>query len=539
MPPRFTGQLTALVNAGITPDTGTLTRALYSSDASLYRVPPAAVCRPESVAELVAIVDAARAARLPLTTRGAGTSIAGNAVGPGLVVDCSRLDRIAHIDVTGHAAIVEPGVVPARLTAAVAGHSLRFGPDPSTADRCTIGGMIGNNACGPRALGYGRTSDNVLGLDVITGTGEHLSLAAGHHPGSPALDALERLVRANLGVIRTEFGRFPRQVSGYSLEHLLPEHGFDVARFLVGSEGTLAVVTGARLRLVTDLPHSVLIVIGYRDMAAAADAMPRILPSGPTAVEGLDSRIVDVVRHRQGAAAVPTLPDGEGWLFVELTDADPARLATRAAALLAGAGGVAGEVITDPTRTARLWRIRADGAGLASIGLGKPSHSGWEDAAVPPAALGAYLRDLDALLGRHGLHGLPYGHFGEGCVHVRIDFELSTAAGVAGYRSFVEEAAVLAAGYGGSMSGEHGDGRARSELLGRMYSSQALALFSAVKHIFDPDNLLNPGVLVDPRPLDADLRLPAGRRTPAGCGAGRRPLTTARPCRGRGRQGSR
>ena len=507
MPAGFTDQLTALVAAGIEPDTGTLTRALYSSDASLYRVPPAAVCRPGTVPELVAIVDAARTAGLPLTMRGAGTSIAGNAVGPGLVLDCSRLDAVAHIDAAGHAAIVEPGVVPARLTAAVARHGLRFGPDPSTSDRCTIGGMIGNNACGPRALGYGRTSDNVLGLEVITGSGERLSLAAGHRPASPALDALEALVRANLGAIRTEFGRFPRQVSGYSLEHLLPEHGFDVARFLVGSEGTLAVVTGARLRLVTDLPHAALVVIGYPSMAAAADAMPRVLPSRPTAVEGLDSRIVDVVRRRQGAAAVPGLPVGEGWLFIELTDTDPQLLELRCAGLVGAAGGLASEVINDRERAARLWRIRADGAGLASVGLGKPAHSGWEDAAVPPEALGAYLRDLDVLLERHGLHGLPYGHFGEGCVHLRIDFELSSAAGVARYRSFVEEAAVLAAGYGGSMSGEHGDGR--SELLGRMYSSQTLALFAAVKHIFDPQNLLNPGVLVDPRPLDADLRLPA------------------------------
>ncbi len=509
MPAGFADQLTALVAAGIQADSGTLTRSLYSSDASLYRVPPAAVCRPRTVTELIDIVDAARGAGLPLTMRGAGTSIAGNAVGPGLVVDCSRLDAIAHVDPGAHAAIVEPGVIPARLTAAVGRHGLRFGPDPSTFDRCTIGGMIGNNACGPRALGYGRTADNVLGLEVITGTGERLSLAAGHRPDSAALDALEVLVRANLGVIRTEFGRFPRQVSGYSLEHLLPEKGFDVARFLVGSEGTLAVVTGARVRLVTDLPYSTLVVIGYRSMAAAADAMPRVLPSRPTAVEGLDSRIVDVVRHRQGAAAVPVLPAGEGWLFIELTDADPEVLAKRAAELVATAGGLAGEVIIDRERAARLWRIRADGAGLASVGLGVPAHSGWEDAAVPPEALGAYLRDLDSLLSRHGLHGLPYGHFGEGCVHLRIDFALSSAPGVARYRAFVEDAAVLAAGYGGSMSGEHGDGRARSELLGRMYSSQALALFAAVKHIFDPHNLLNPGVLVDPRPLDADLRLPA------------------------------
>lgn len=522
----FTDQVAALAAAGFELDTSTLSRALYSSDASLYRVPPVAIARPDSVDELFELLDAARAARLPLTSRGAGTSIAGNSVGPGLVVDCSRLNRIALLEVSRKAAIVEPGVVAARLTAAVSEYGLRFGPDPSTVDRCTIGGMIGNNACGARALGYGRTADNILGLDVVTGTGERLALASRsrkqlvdisvHRPASPTLAALYDLVMANLGVIRTEFGRFPRQVSGYSLEHLLPEHGFDVARFLAGSEGTLAVVTAARLRLVADLPHAALVVIGYPDMAAAADATPRVLPLRPTAVEGLDRRIVDVVRRRQGPSAVPELPDGEGWLFVELTDDDPDRLAERARAVLDAAGGLGGEVVSDRARASRLWRIRADGAGLAAVGLAKPAHAGWEDAAVPPDALGAYLRDFDALLAAHGLHGLPYGHFGEGCVHVRIDFELSSPAGVASYRRFVEAAAELAAGYGGSCSGEHGDGRARSELLGRMYSSRALALFAAVKHIFDPDNLLNPGVLVDPRPLDADLRLPAtaGSRLP-------------------------
>jgi Fe-S oxidoreductase len=204
---------------------------------------------------------------------------------------------------------------------------------------------------------------------------------------------------------------------------------------------------------------------------------------------------------------VPPLPRGEGWLLIELTDDDPARLAERAAALLATAGGLDGEVVSDPTRASALWRIRADGAGLAAVGLERPAHSGWEDSAVPPAALGAYLRALDALMAHHGLHGLPYGHFGEGCVHVRVDFELSTPAGVAGYRSFVEQAADLVASFGGSISGEHGDGRARSELLGRMYSPAAMRLFAEVKALFDPHNLLNPGVLVDPAPLDAHLRL--------------------------------
>ncbi len=509
--------MATLARAGFEVSSGRLTRALYSSDASLYRVPPAAVARPRSVAELGELVDAARTAGLPLTSRGAGTSIAGNSVGAGLVVDCSALDRIAHLD-PGRAAIVEPGVVPARLTAAAAAHGLRFGPDPSTSDRCTIGGMIGNNACGPRALGYGRTADNILGLEVITGTGERLSLGPGtwRRDDSPTLRALHELVAANLGVLRTEFGRFPRQVSGYSLEHLLPEYGFDVARFLAGSEGTLAVVTGARVRLVADLPHAALVAIGYPDMVAAADATPSILPWLPTAVEGLDARIIDVVRRRLGPSAVPDLPPGEGWLFIELTDSDPGVLAERASGLVAAAGGLGAEVITDRRRAAQVWRIRADGAGLAAVGLARPAHAGWEDAAVPPPRLGAYLRDFDALLTEHGLHGLPYGHFGEGCVHVRIDFELSSSGGVAGYRRFVEDAADLAARHGGSCSGEHGDGRARSELLSRMYSPRALALFAAVKHIFDPQNLLNPGVLVDPRPLDADLRLPAaaGSRLP-------------------------
>ncbi len=496
------------------------------------------MCRPGTVAELIATVDAAREAGLPLTMRGAGTSIAGNAVGPGLVLDCSQLDAIAHVDPGGHAAIVEPGVIPARLTAAVARHGLRFGPDPSTSDRCTIGGMIGNNACGPRALGYGRTADNVLGLEVITGTGERLSLAAGHRPDSPTLDALEALVRANLGVIRTEFGRFPRQVSGYSLEHLLPEHGFDVARFLVGSEGTLAVVTGARVRLVTDLPA----LRAHRDRLSQHGGSCRC-HAARAAVPSDGCRGPRLAHRRRrpapaGRCCRPRAARRRGLAVHRAHRRRPGAVGERAAELVAAAGGLASEVITDKAHAARLWRIRADGAGLASIGLGKPAHSGWEDAAVPPEALGAYLRDLDALLSRHGLHGLPYGHFGEGCVHIRIDFELSSPSGVARYRSFVEDAAVLAAGYGGSMSGEHGDGRARSELLGRMYSSQALALFAAVKHIFDPaEPAESRGAR---RPASAGRRPAAARSVrfdPATAGRGvrrrRAPLHRGRqvPCR--------
>lgn len=490
---------------GVDLDDSVLARALYSSDASLQRVVPAAVARPDSVAELSDLVDAALAAGTPITARGAGTSIAGNAIGTGLVIDLRRLNRIAHLDASGRAAIVEPGVIPAELTRAASAHGLRLGPDPSTVDRCTIGGMIGNNACGARALGFGRTSDNLLGIEAITGTGERL-VVPGNPESSPTLRALHQLVEANLGLIRTEFGRFSRQVSGYSLEHLLPENGFNVARFLAGSEGTLAVVTGARVRLVPEPPHTLLVAIGYPDMASAADAMPAVLEFSPTAAEGLDRRIVEVVARRGGA--VPQLPGGDGWALVELSGDDPIALARRAQELLRVAGGIDGEIIADPQRAAALWRIRADGAGLAAVGLERPAHSGWEDSAVPPAALGAYLRRLDALMSRHGLHGLPYGHFGEGCVHVRIDFDLSNPEGVAGYRRFVEEAADLVVSFGGSISGEHGDGRARSELLAHQYSPAVVGLFAQVKGIFDPKNLLNPGVLVDPEPLDANLRLP-------------------------------
>ncbi len=490
-------------------DATELARALYSSDASLYRVVPQAVAQPRTVEEVFAVVDAARAVGMPVTTRGAGTSCAGNAVGSGLIVDTSRhLNSIREIDPETAAARVEPGVVQSSLQRAAAEVRLRFGPDPSTHNRCTIGGMIGNNACGPRALSYGKTSDNVLALEVITGAGERLTLdhRSSNSDHSATLAALKPIVQGNLGTIRTEFGRFGRQVSGYSLEHLLPENGFNVARFLAGSEGTLAVIIGATVRLVPDPPYKIMIALGYPTMADAADAAPLLVDHQPSACEGLDRRIVDVVRRTRGDSAVPPLPRGDGWMFVELVGDDPGELRVRADTLLAQAGASDGLVVTDLAEATALWKIREDGAGLAGVSLARPAYPGWEDAAVPVEHLGSYLRDFDRLLDDHGLHGLPYGHFGDGCVHVRIDFPLTERGGASGYQAFVTEAAQLVAGYGGSLSGEHGDGRARSELLPTMYSPAALEIFGRVKAAFDPDNMLNPGVLVDPRPVTADVR---------------------------------
>jgi len=484
----------ALRGAGLADvDDSALARALYSSDASLYRVPPRVVVRPRHVEELAAVLAVARASGTPVTMRGAGTSIAGNAVGPGIVVDTSRhLDRVLTLDPEARTARVEPGVVHATLQRAAAAHGLRFGPDPSTHSRCTVGGMIGNNACGSRALGYGRTSDNVVALEALAADGSAVGSRAG---------PLAALVDADLATVRTRFGRFSRQVSGYAFEHLLPENGRSLDRFLVGSEGTLAVVTSATVRLVEETPCRVLAVLGYPSMADAADAVPALLTHKPVAVEGMDRRITALVRQ------APALPGGAGWLLVELTGGSVGEAVDAAHRVVADALPLDARVVLDPAEQAALWRIREDGAGLASRATRPPGQSGWEDAAVPPERLGDYLRAFDALLVGHGFTGVPYGHFGEGCVHVRIDFDLASGRGRAAYRGFVEEAARLAAASGGSLSGEHGDGRARSELLPLMYDAPALALMAAAKRLFDPDGLLNPGVLVDPARFDADLRL--------------------------------
>jgi FAD/FMN-containing dehydrogenase/Fe-S oxidoreductase len=474
-------------------DSSELARALYSSDASIYRVRPLVVARPRDVDEVAAVLAVARQTGTPLTMRGAGTSIAGNAVGPGIVVDTYRhLGRVQSVDPEARTAVVQPGAVHAALQQQAMRHGLRFGPDPSTHTRCSIGGMIGNNACGSRALGYGRTADNVVSLEALTASGE---------PASSRAEALASLVDGHLAEVRTRFGRFSRQVSGYSLEHLLPEHGGSLDRFLVGSEGTLAVVTSATVRLVEDAPVRVLAVLGYSSMADAADAVPTVLVHAPVACEGMDERITAMV------PSPPPLPRGRGWLLVELTGDTEAEAVARADRVVADGGALDSRVVVDVVEQLAIWRIREDGAGLASRATMPPGQAGWEDAAVPPERLGAYLRDFEALLTEHGYTGVPYGHFGDGCVHVRIDFELTTGAGRSAYRRFVEAAARLAASYGGSLSGEHGDGRARSELLPTMYDETGLALMAAVKHLFDPGDLLNPGVLVAPEPLDASVRL--------------------------------
>ncbi len=485
-------------------------RAEYSTDASNYRVVPSVVVAPRDTDDVLAALEVARETGTPLTSRGGGTSVAGNSVGTGIVLDLSaHLHRVLALDPEARTARVEPGVVMSALQRAAAPHGLRFGPDPSTQDRATLGGMIGNNACGPHAVAYGRTADNVVALDVVDGRGRRFEAGA----GAGALDAvpgLDGLVREHLDVLRTELGRFGRQVSGYSLEHLLPERGTDLAKALVGTEGTLTTTLAATVRLVPVAAAPVLVVLGYPDMATAADAVPALLAHGPLAVEGLDARLVDVVRRHRGASAVPPLPAGGGWLMVEVGGDSVDEALARGRALAADAGTTAVGVFPPGPQASALWRIRADGAGLAGrTPAGEQAWPGFEDSAVPPERLGAYLRELEALMAGHGVDGLAYGHFGDGCVHLRLDIPMAHSGDP--LRAFMEDAARLVVAHGGSMSGEHGDGRARSELLPLMYSPRTIALFGAVKDLFDPADGLNPGVLVRPAPLDADLRRPAAR----------------------------
>ncbi|MER6523870.1 FAD-binding and (Fe-S)-binding domain-containing protein [Streptomyces sp. NPDC001508] len=498
-----TADLRAAVRGAV--ETDARRRGEYSTDASNYRVVPEVVVTPLDTADVLGALEVSRRHGLPVTCRGGGTSVAGNAIGPGLVLDFSRhLNRIVDLDPVARTAVVQPGVVLADLQRAAAPHGLRFGPDPSTHARATLGGMIGNNACGPHAVAYGRTADNVRELRVVDGTGRQFGTA----DPVPGLDAL---VDAHLSVLRTELGRFGRQVSGYSLEHLLPEHGRSLARALVGSEGTLAVTLEATVDLVPVAPARLLVVLGYPDMPAAGDAVPSLLPHRPLAIEGLDARLVDLVRSHRGG--VPDLPAGAGWLMIEVggeTESEARRNADR---IVADAGALDHVLLPSGPAAVAMWRIREDGAGLAGrTPSGQQAWPGWEDAAVPPDRLGAYLRDFDTLLGEYGVEGLPYGHFGDGCVHVRIGLPLEKDASV--FRAFMTEAAQLVVSYGGSFSGEHGDGRARGELLPLMYSAETISLFSAVKELFDPDDLLNPGVLVRPRPFDADLRRPRARSLP-------------------------
>lgn len=504
---------------------GAAERTVYSHDASNYRHLPLGVVKPADLDDVRTALALCRQYGTPVVARGAGTSIGGQAIGPGaVVIDFRRyLGAVLDVDPERRTARVEPGAVLDDLQRAARRHGLRFGPDPSTHSRCTLGGMIGNDSCGAHSVAWGRTSDNVETLELLLADGTELTVGGALAPAERAAlralpgragelhRSLQAFTDRNLAVIRQGMPELPRRTSGYPLDALLPEHGHHLARALTGTEGTCALLLGATVRLVEEPAARALVVAGYPDESAAADAVPALLPLRPLTVEGMAADLVAaLVAAGPRPPALDRLPDGACWLFLETGGATGAE-ALDAARQLADAvrreRTATVSVVTDPDQQRQLWAVREAGAGIVTrLPGGGEAWPGWEDSAVPPERLGDYLRDLRALLRRHGLHGIPYGHFGEGCVHLRIDFPLSGPQGLPVFREFMEQAADLAVSYGGSLSGEHGDGQARAELLPRMYRPEIIDLFGEFKQIWDPERLLNPGALVDPRPLDADLR---------------------------------
>lgn len=494
------------------------TRAVYASDASNYRVPPAAVATPRDADDLAAMVALAVEAGLPLTMRGAGTSIAGNAIGRGLVIDTRRhLSGILDLDPVGLTATVLPGTVLDDINVAAARHGLRVGPDPSTHNRATVGGMAGNDACGSHSVRWGTTAENVLGLEVITTDGVRrrvgdLRGASGARLATrgPALateTAIAALLDGHGERIRAELPPWPRRVSGYHLDWLLPERGGDIARALVGTEGTCAVVSAVTLRLVRPPAAKVLLVLTFPGDIAAAAAVPALLAERPFTVESLTADLL--VRP----APSGLLPEGGAWLLVEAggeTLAEAREHARRLARTVGTAPGHSSTLVHEsPAAQGTLWRIREDGAGRSSrLPNGTPAWPGFEDAAVPPERLAGYLTALRALLRDRGLQGITYGHFGEGCIHLRVAFGLDRAGGTERLGGFMDAAADLVVAHGGTLSGEHGDGRARGEHLAKQFSPEMLSAFRAWKQAWDPRGALNPGIVVNPVPVTEDLRRP-------------------------------
>lgn len=454
--------------------------------------------------------------------------MAGNAIGPGLVLDFSRhMHRIHTIDEESSTVGVEPGVILSTLTREVEKATegrMTFAPDPSSKTRATVGGSIGNDACGNHSVRYGRTSDHIHEIDVVTTDGAVLTATANGLRAADPKDAhsvsrafqlsadLNALVQANLAPFRTELGRIQRQVSGYHLANLLPENGFNVARALAGSEGTCAIIVGARMKLVPKPANALLVCLGYPDVVEAARDIQTILEFSPAAVEGIDETIVDTMRLRRGQDSVLGLPQGKAFLYVDLDGDDPDEVARKAGQLLerlyANGRLSDGRTVADPLERATLWRVREDGAGLSSRpASGGESWPGWEDSAVAPENLADYLADFRKLLAEFELTGIMYGHFGAGCMHIRITYDLRSESGRTVFKKFTQAAAALVVSHGGSLSGEHGDGRARSALLPVMYSAAMLQAFEDYRRIWDVAAVLNPGSITDPDPVDAQLAL--------------------------------
>jgi FAD/FMN-containing dehydrogenase/Fe-S oxidoreductase len=500
-------------------------RALYATDLSIYRQMPIGVVIPRDAADVVAAVDACRSHGVPILGRGCGTSLAGQCCNVAVVIDFSKyMNRILDIDPDSKTATVEPGVICDQLRNTAEEYHLTFAPDPATHKYCTLGGMIGNNSCGVHSVMGGRTVDNVEELEILTYDG--LKMRVGRT--NPA--ELKQInqeggrrgeVYSRLGALRDRYAdeirhrypKIPRRVSGYNLDELLPDRRFNVARALVGTESTCAIILGATLRLLHSPPYRSLLVLSYPSLPDAGDAIPEVLSTGPIGLEGVHVHVIEnMQRKHQAVEGARLLPDGNAWLLVEFGGESRQDAHDHAAHAIerlkkhpAGASGM--KIFDDAHEQQQIWHIRESGVAASRVPGIEDSWPSWEDAAVAPDKLGNYLRDFDALLRRYEYAWTIYGHFGDGCIHCRITFDLKTSEGVRKFRSFMAEGASLVVRYGGSLSGEHGDGQARAELLPMMFGSELIGAFREFKRIWDPHGKMNPGKVVDPYRLDENLRL--------------------------------
>jgi len=504
-------------------------RAMYATDGSNYRQVPIGVVLPRDVEDVLATVSLAREFAAPLLCRGGGTSLAGQCCNVAVVIDFSKyMAKILELDPERRIARVQPGVILDHLRNAAEKHRLTFGPDPATHDRCTLGGMIGNNSCGVHSVMAGKTDDNIEALDILTYDGLRMKV------GATSSDELEKIVlepgrrgeiysrlvalaAAHGQQVRQRFPNIPRRVSGYNLNYLLPENGFHVARALVGSEGTCVTVLEATCRLVDSPPARTLAVVAYPDIFTCGDKVPEIMSYGPIGLEGVDEFLVEFTRRKNlNPEGLSLLPQGKGWLFVEFGGATQKEADDRARkmvdALNKSPKPPAVRLYTDKYQAKKVWEVRESSLGAISHVPGEPlTWEGWEDSAVPPEKLGAYLRDLRKLMNAYTYSGVLYGHFGHACIHTRISFDLESEAGIRKFRSFMEEAADMVVSYGGSLSGEHGDGQSRAELLPKMFGPELMEAFRQFKAIWDPDWKMNPGKVIQPYRLARRSRQPGAR----------------------------
>src|SRR5437764_2658871 len=490
------------------------TRAAYSTDGSNYRQVPIGVVVPRDVEDAVEAIAVCRAYGAPVLSRGGGTSLAGQCCNVAVVLDWSKyVHHVESVDARARTAVVQPGAVLDDVNAVTRQHGgLVFGPRPSTHSHCTIGGMVGNNSCGATAQWSGTTAANVERLEILTYDGRRMWVGAGEGD-EDILRRLRGLRDRYRGAIRTRFPDIPRRISGYQLPYLLEEQGFHVARALVGTESTCVTVLRAQLRLLPEPKYRAVALLGYPDIAAAGDAVPAIDDHHPIQLEGLDEKLIRYESdERRNPEALKLLPDAGAWLMVEFGGDSREEAREKAETLVREVRHDNAQVIDDDAHREQLQKVREAGLGTTARTPGGPdAWPGWEDSAVGPARLGPYLRELTSLLDEFGYGATSvYGHFGQGRGHCSIPFDLVSVDGVTTYRRFVERAADLVVSYGGSLSGEHGDGQARGELLTRMYGPEVGRAFGEFKGIFDPDNRMNPGKVVQARPLEADLRLGPG-----------------------------